>query len=162
MEASAVDALAVPAVTFIPVGVVGHPNRVARPASAIHDTPAPGMAISTASRAVSRRPRTAVPRRDRDERRGIIEINMAGGTTLRVDTTVDDEALRRVLTVLRSLSCPVCLRHPGLPGVPSCQHALWVRWSRGPGGTDPGGRSLLGPCLHLPRQTSRLPEDPLL
>jgi hypothetical protein len=99
MEASAVDALAVPAVASIPMGVVDHPDRAARPASAIHDTPAPGMAISTASRAVSRQPRTAVPCRDRDDRRGIIAINMAGGTTLRVDTTVDDQALRRVLTV---------------------------------------------------------------
>jgi hypothetical protein len=45
----------------------------------------------------------AVSRRDGAERSGIIEINMEGGTTLRVDTTVDDEALRRVLTVLRSL-----------------------------------------------------------
>jgi hypothetical protein len=46
----------------------------------------------------------AIPRRDRDERPSIIEIDMAGGTTLRVDATVDDGALRRVLAVLRSLS----------------------------------------------------------
>jgi hypothetical protein len=104
MEASAVDAVAVSPVTCIPVRVIGHPEQAAPPAIGIDGTPAHGMAISTASRAVSRRPRTAVPCRDRDDRRGIIEINMAGGTTLRVDTTVDDEALRRVLTVLRSLS----------------------------------------------------------
>jgi hypothetical protein len=46
----------------------------------------------------------SLPRRDRDERPSIIEIDMAGGTTLRVDATVDDGALRRVLAVLRSLS----------------------------------------------------------
>ena len=94
------DAVAVPPVTFIPVRVIGHAEQAVPPAVGIDDTPTPGKA----SRAVSRRPRTAVPRRDRDERSGIIEIDMAGGTTLRVDTTVDDEALRRVLTVLRSQS----------------------------------------------------------
>jgi hypothetical protein len=44
------------------------------------------------------------PRRDKDERPSIIEIDMAGGTMLRVDATVDDGALRRVLAVLMSLS----------------------------------------------------------
>jgi hypothetical protein len=104
MEASAVDAVAVSPVTFIPVRVIGHPEQAGPPAIGIDGTPTPSTAVSTASRAVSRRPRTAVPRRDKDERSGIMEIDMAGGTTLRVDTTVDDEALRRVLTVLRSLS----------------------------------------------------------
>lgn len=103
-DAAATDAVAVPPVTFIPVRIIGHPEQAVPPAVGIDGTPTAGAAVSTASRAVSRRPLTAVPRRDRDERSGIIEIDMAGGTTLRVDTTVDDEALRRVLTVLRSLS----------------------------------------------------------
>lgn len=103
MEASAVDAVAVPPVTFIPVRVIGHPEQVVPPATGIDGTRMPSTEVSTASRAVSRRPRMAVSRHDGAERSGIIEINMEGGTTLRVDTTVDDEALRRVLTVLRSL-----------------------------------------------------------
>jgi hypothetical protein len=103
MEASPVDAVAVPPVTFIPVRVIGHPEQAVPPATGIVGTRITGTEVSMASRAVSRRPRTPVPRRDRTERSGIIEINMAGGTTLRVDTTVDDEALRRVLTVLRNL-----------------------------------------------------------
>jgi transposase len=104
MEASAVDAVAVPPVTFIPVRVIGHPVKAVPPATGIDGTRMPGTEVSTVSRAASRRLRTAVPRCDRHERPGVIEISMAGGTTLRVDATVDEEALRRVLTVLRGLS----------------------------------------------------------
>jgi len=60
--------------------------------------------VPMASRAVSRRSRAAVPRRNRDERPRIIEIDMAGGTTLRVHGTARDGALGRVLAALRSLS----------------------------------------------------------
>jgi transposase len=102
MDVAAVDTVVEPPVTFMPAGIVGHPERAARPSTGIQGAPALGTDVSTASHAVSRRPRTAVSRRVGDERPGIIEIDMAGGTTVRVDTTVDDGALRHVLTVLRS------------------------------------------------------------
>jgi transposase-like protein len=87
-------------VTFLPLGIVGPPKPKVEPSTKARGTSTLGMDIAK----VSRRPRGAVPRRDRDERPSIIEIDMAGGTTLRVDATVDDGALRRVLAVLRSLS----------------------------------------------------------
>jgi transposase len=37
-----------------------------------------------------------------DERPGMIEIDLADGTRLRVDTFVNERALRRVLAVLRA------------------------------------------------------------
>ncbi len=37
-----------------------------------------------------------------DERPGVIEIDLADGTRLRVDAFVNERALRRVLTVLRA------------------------------------------------------------
>jgi transposase len=39
-----------------------------------------------------------------DERPGMIEIDLPGGTRLRVDALVNERALRRVLSVLRTLS----------------------------------------------------------
>jgi transposase-like protein len=101
MDANAAGELPV---SFIPLGIVGHPECTGRPPAEERGTLDLRSQVPTPSRAVSRRPRAAVPRRDRDERPSIIEIDMAGGTTLRVDATVDDGALRRVLAVLRSLS----------------------------------------------------------
>ena len=98
------DVASEPPVTFIPVGIVGQSERAVRLPTDVHGTPASDTDVSTASGAVSRRPRTAVARRDREERPSLIEIDIAGGATLRVDATVDDGALRRVLAVLRSLS----------------------------------------------------------
>jgi hypothetical protein len=99
-----VDVAAEPPVTFIPDGIVGQSERAVQLPTDVHGTPASDTDVSTASGAVSRRPRTAVACRDREERLSIIEIDIAGGTTLRVDARVDDGALRRVLAVLRSLS----------------------------------------------------------
>jgi hypothetical protein len=101
MDANAAGELPV---TFIPLGIVGHPERKGRLPTEEPGTLDPGSHVLTPSRVMSRRPRAAVPRRDRDERPSIIEIDMAGGTMLRVDATVDDGALRRVLAVLMSLS----------------------------------------------------------
>jgi hypothetical protein len=39
-----------------------------------------------------------------DERPGMIEIDLPGGTRLRVDAFVNERALRRVLSVLQALS----------------------------------------------------------
>jgi len=45
-----------------------------------------------------------LPRPAMDERPGVIEIDLADGTRLRVDAFVNERALRRVLTVLRTAS----------------------------------------------------------
>jgi hypothetical protein len=95
------DVAAEPPVTF-PVGIVGKSERAVR--TDVHGPPASDTDVSTASGAVSRRPPTAVARCDREERPSLIEIDIAGGATLRADATVDDGALRRVLAVLHSLS----------------------------------------------------------
>jgi transposase len=39
-----------------------------------------------------------------EERAGLIEIDLADGTRLRVDAFVNERALRRVLTVLKATS----------------------------------------------------------
>ncbi len=101
MEASAADAVGLSPVTFLPVGVIGQPEQAVPPAAGVSGTHRPNREISPTSRVTSRRPRTSVARRHRDERSGVIGIDMAGGTTLRVDTTVDDEALHRVLTAIQ-------------------------------------------------------------
>jgi transposase len=94
-----VDAAAEAPVTFIPLGIVGPPKRKVQPFTGARGTSTPGMDIAK----VSRRPPTAVARRDGDKRPSIIEIDMVGGTTLRVDATVEEGALRRVLAVLQGL-----------------------------------------------------------
>ncbi len=45
-----------------------------------------------------------IARHDRGERPGMIEIDMVGGTRLRVDASVDEQAFRRVWGVLKSMS----------------------------------------------------------
>jgi transposase-like protein len=73
-----------PPVAFIPMGVVGR-----------HDCDTPLIADSAA-------PSRDVSRHDRDERPGMIEIDMADGTRLRVDAAVDERAFRRVWGVLKA------------------------------------------------------------
>jgi transposase-like protein len=46
MEASAVDAVAVPPVSFIPVRVIGHPEQAVPPATRIDSTRTPGTEVS--------------------------------------------------------------------------------------------------------------------
>ena len=77
---------------FVPIGVFGRaedggPALVAKP------TPA-GDARAAPAR--------ATPRPAPDERPGLIEIDLADGTRLRVDAFVDERALRRVLAVLKA------------------------------------------------------------
>ena len=80
---------------FVPIGVLersedGGPGLVAGSAPA-------GVALSSPGRA-------PLPRPAMDERPGVIEIDLADGTRLRVDAFVNERALRRVLTVLRTAS----------------------------------------------------------
>ena len=77
---------------FVPIGVFGRaedkgPALVAGPARCDETWAAPGRA----------RPHSAM-----DERPGLIEIDLADGTRLRVDAFVNERALRRVLAVLRA------------------------------------------------------------
>ena len=87
------DAMAVPSDNgFIPIGVFastpdGRPALIAGPAVA---APPP-------------RPAAQV-RAEADKRVGLIEIDLADGTRLRVDAFVNERALQRVLTVLQARS----------------------------------------------------------
>jgi transposase len=81
---------------FIPIGVVGRaadgtPALVAGPSSAVVVGEAP-----------SHRERLSRP--GMEERPGVIEIDLANGTRLRVDAFVNERALRRVLAVLKAPS----------------------------------------------------------
>ncbi len=84
-----------PPLAFVPIGVLerseeGGPGLVAGSAPA-------GVALSSPGHA-------PLPRPAMDERPGVIEIDLADGTRLRVDAFVNERALRRVLTVLRTAS----------------------------------------------------------
>jgi transposase len=79
---------------FIPIGVFGRaddegPGLVARPS--------PVSAPASANR-------MALPRPSMDERPGVIEIDLADGTRLRVDAFVNERALRRVMSALKAVS----------------------------------------------------------
>jgi transposase len=88
-----------PAVTgrceFIPIGVFAEADN-GQAALAAERVPA------AAGGASSRR--AASPRPGMNERPGVIEIDLADGTRLRVDAFVNERALRRVLTVLKVTS----------------------------------------------------------
>ena len=80
---------------FIPIGMFGRaedegPALIAAPAPVVSGT-------SPSPRATSQRPAL-------DERPGVIEVDLADGTRLRVDAFVNERALRRVLTVLKAAS----------------------------------------------------------
>ena len=80
---------------FVPIGVLersedGGPGLVAGSSPARVALSSPGHA--------------PLPRPAMDERPGVIEIDLADGTRLRVDAFVNERALRRVLTVLRTAS----------------------------------------------------------
>ena len=82
---------AVPPLEFVPIGVLEQPKaEISAPA----DRPAP--------RAVSRDRRQAAPAAAIEDDLGVIRIDQACGTRLRVDAFVNERALRRVLAVLRA------------------------------------------------------------
>ena len=80
---------------FIPIGVVGR---------AADETPA--LVAGPSSAVVGEAPshRETLSRPGMDERPGVIEIDLANGTRLRVDAFVNERALRRVLAVLKAPS----------------------------------------------------------
>jgi transposase len=84
-----------PPLEFVPIGVLersedGGPGLVAGSSPA-------GVTLSSPGHA-------SLPRPVMDERPGVIEIDLVDGTRLRVDAFVNERALRRVLTVLRTAS----------------------------------------------------------
>jgi len=81
-----------PALDFMPVGVLGR-SEDGEPALVAGSSPAV-VAPSSPSHA-------PLPRPAMDERPGVIEIDLACGTRLRVDAFVNERTLRRVLAVLR-------------------------------------------------------------
>ena len=64
----------------------------------------PGLRVQAAPAAVTATmpERAGAPRPAMDERPGVIEIDLADGTRLRVDAFVNERALRRVLAALRA------------------------------------------------------------
>lgn len=80
---------------FIPIGVVGRAEDEGVALAA--GSPPAVVAGSSLSRATT-------PRPGMDERPGVIEIDLADGTRLRVDAFVNERALRRVLAVLKATS----------------------------------------------------------
>ena len=84
-----------PALEFMPIGVLGRSDDGG---SALVAGSSPAVVASSSP---SHAP---LPRPAMDERPGVIEIDLACGTRLRVDAFVNERALRRVLTVLRTSS----------------------------------------------------------
>jgi transposase len=80
---------------FIPIGVFARTED---------EEPAFTTGSSSLHTGESARHAAAAPRPDLTERAGTIEIDLADGTRLRVDAFVNERALRRVLTVLKSTS----------------------------------------------------------
>jgi len=87
--------IAGPSLEFVPIGVLEH-SEDGGPALVAGSSPAV-VGPSSSSHA-------PLPRPAMDERPGVIEIDLADGTRLRVDAFVNERALRRVLTVLRAAS----------------------------------------------------------
>ena len=82
-----------PALDFMPIGVLGRSDDGG---SALVAGSSPAVvAASSPSHA-------PLPRPAMEDRPGVIEIDLACGTRLRVDAFVNERALRRVLTVLRT------------------------------------------------------------
>jgi len=84
-----------PPLELVPIGVLGcsedgGPALMAGSSSAVVGASSPGHA--------------PLPRPAMEDRPGVIEIDLADGTRLRVDAFVNERALRRVLTVLRAAS----------------------------------------------------------
>jgi len=84
-----------PPLAFVPIGGLG---RSEDGGSALVAGPPPTAVASSLSG------HAPLPRPAMDERPGVIEIDLADGTRLRVDAFVNERALRRVLTVLRAAS----------------------------------------------------------
>ena len=80
------DRSATQAATFLPIGAIVQTDNDAT-------VPVAPPAISEIRSAVSQRPTAGRP--------GLIEIDLACGTRLRVDAFVNERALRRVLSVLK-------------------------------------------------------------
>ena len=85
--------VATSALEFMPLGGLGQtedggPALVARPSPAVVAPPSPSP--------------SPLPRPAMEDRPGVIEIDLADATRLRVDAFVNERALRRVLAVLRA------------------------------------------------------------
>jgi transposase len=80
------------ALEFVPIGVFG---RAADAGPALIAGPPPGTAPTASGNVPPSRPAM-------EARPGLIEIDLADGTRLRVDAFVNERALRRVLAVLKA------------------------------------------------------------
>jgi transposase len=85
-----------PTIDFIPLGTYGQADELGSPT--LH-LPLP----ETPRRSGAEMRRGLPPTPKLEERAGVIEIDLPGGTRIRVDAFVNERALRRVLSVLRTL-----------------------------------------------------------
>ena len=85
-----------PPLEFMPIGVLER-SEEGGPALVTGPSPA-GVAVPPSPGPVP------LPRPAMEDRPGVIEIDLADGTRLRVDAFVNERALRRVLAVLRAAS----------------------------------------------------------
>ena len=84
-KAAAVAQGAAEPVSFVPIGVIGRADDGGPALLALADTSRPERCGN----------------REREDRVGMIEIDLPGGSRVRVDTFVNERALRRVLQVLK-------------------------------------------------------------
>ena len=80
---------------FMPIGVIGR---------AVDEDPALVTGASSAAVGRTSSRRETLQRPGMEERPGVIEIDLVDGVRLRVDAFVNERALRRVLSMLRTLS----------------------------------------------------------
>ena len=84
-----------PPIEFMPIGVLGQAEE-GGPALVARSSPAVAARSSSSP--------APLPRPAMEDRPGVIAIDLADGTRLRVDAFVNERALRRVLAVLRAAS----------------------------------------------------------
>ncbi len=90
---------AAPAAAFLPVGTIVEVSDEQLTLAPSLPAPAPATEVAQPTRGATLNP-LPLP----GEKTGLIEIDLTCGTRLRVDAFVDERALRRVLSVVKSLA----------------------------------------------------------
>jgi transposase len=96
------------------------------------------------------------------ERVGVIEIDLPDGVRVRVDSSVNEKALRRVLSALRGSGYRPAAGNEGFSRLPADRSARRLRRPCGEGTADHRRRSVQRPYVHLPQQTRPLSERVVL
>ena len=101
--ATAADLTAAPAVPARPAGAATSPDFVPIGVFGRAEDEGPAMLVA-APRAAAGREGPPLRRPTLDERPGVIEVDLPDGARIRVDAFVNAKALKRVLSVLKSLA----------------------------------------------------------